>query len=218
MAGAIAEDAPTVAPGPQTYATRKVAMEQTLLAAGTPVSILRPCAVYGTQSTHPREWWFIKRALDGRKLIPIAYGARSVFHTSSARGLAELTALWLEKPVSRVLNVADRTAPSVAEIAAAITEATGLPLPLAPFDGPPSGPAHVGSTPWSAEHPFVLDTQRAEALGWDGGDYRDRVAEVCRWVRNITRERDWRSQFTTFAQYGYDPFDYTAEDEVLATL
>jgi len=29
---------------------------------------------------------------------------------------------------------------------------------------------------------------------------------------------DWRSQFTTFAQYGYDPFDYVAEDEVLARL
>ena len=37
-------------------------------------------------ATHPREWWFIKRALDGREAIPVAYAGKSVFHTSSARG------------------------------------------------------------------------------------------------------------------------------------
>jgi nucleoside-diphosphate-sugar epimerase len=41
----LVEDAPTVAPGDTSYATRKVALEHALLESGAPVSILRPCAV-----------------------------------------------------------------------------------------------------------------------------------------------------------------------------
>jgi nucleoside-diphosphate-sugar epimerase len=216
LAGPITEDAPTVAPGDGGYSARKVALERTLLASGAPVWILRPCAVYGLHSSHPREWWLIKRALDGRRAIPVAYGGRSIFHTSSARGVADLAATCLEKPGQGVLNVADDGAPSVLEIAAAITEATGLDLPLSPFRGAPVGLSHVGSTPWSSEHPFVLDTTRARSLGWDGGDYRVRVAEVCDWVLGVARTGDWRARFSGFASYGYDPFDYAAEDEVMA--
>lgn len=214
--GPIAEDAATVAPGDDGYSARKVALEQALLASGAAASILRPCAIYGRCSTHPREWWFIKRALDGRAAIPVAYGAQSVFHTSSARALAELAVACMERPEARVLNVADRAAPSVQQIAAAITAATGLELPLRPFQGPPVGPCHVGSTPWSSERPLVLDTGRAESLGCAGADYREDVAEVCRWVLDVARGGDWKAQFTTFARYGYDPFDYAAEDAFLA--
>jgi len=92
-----------------------------------------------------------------------------------------------------------------------------LTLPLAPFDGPPVGPSRVGSTPWSTARPFVLDTTRAKALGWDGGgEYRDRAPEVCRWILGAGRAGDWRARFAVFTRYGYDPFDYRAEDEVLA--
>ncbi|HEY4031913.1 MAG TPA: NAD(P)-dependent oxidoreductase [Caulobacteraceae bacterium] len=212
----IPEGAPTVQPGDGGYAARKVALEQALLASGAPVTILRPCAIHGLHSTHPREWWFIKRALDGRRAIPVAYGGRSVFHTSSARGVAELAALCLEAPGRRVLNVADDDAPSVVQIAAAIAEATGLSLPLAPFQGAPVGLSHVGSTPWSTEHPFVLDTTAAKTLGWSGGTYRERLGETCRWVLEVARKGGWKAQFSTFSAYGYDPFDYAAEDELLA--
>ncbi len=214
--GPLTEDAPTVRPGDSGYSTRKVALEEALLASGAPVSILRPCAVYGVHASHPREWWLIKRALDGREAIPVAYGGRSVFHTSSARGVAQLAAICLERPDARVLNVADDRAPSLQEIAAAIAEATGLVLTLSPFGGAPIGASHVGSSPWSSEHPFLLDTTRARGLGWDGGDYQERVGEVCEWLLQVARKGDWRERFSGFSRYGYDPFDYAAEDEVLA--
>jgi nucleoside-diphosphate-sugar epimerase len=212
----IDEQAPTVAPDDTGYFTRKVAMEQALLASGAPISVLRPCAIHGAYSTHPREWWFIKRALDGRKAIPVAYGARSVFHTSSAAGLADLTVRCMETPKSRVLNVADDDALSVREIAQCIAEATGLDIRIAPFEGAPVGPAQVGSTPWSTEHAFVLDTAQARGLGWKGGRYRDNVGTACRWALEIARDGDWKAQFRGFGRYGYDPFDYAAEDAFLA--
>jgi nucleoside-diphosphate-sugar epimerase len=216
LAGPIGEHAPVVSPGESSYAGRKVALERALLGSGVAVSVLRPCAVHGPYSTHPREWWFIKRALDGRKAVPVAYGARSIFHTSSARGVAELALRCMEQPAERLLNVADDDAPSVREIAASIAELTDLDIQIAPFEGPPVGPTHVGSTPWSTEHAFVLDTTRARSLGWTGGCYRDNAGPVCRWVAEVARSGDWKAQFSRFSEYGYDPFDYAAEDRFLA--
>ena len=214
--GPIGEDTPTVEPGPRTYSTRKVAMERVLAASGVPATVLRPCAIYGEQATHPREWWFIKRGLDGRPVIPVAYAAKSVFHTSSARGVAALAGLCMDAPAWRVLNVADPTPLSVAGIASTIAEATGLQLGLEPFDGPPVGPDRVGGTPWSTERPFVVDTTRAERLGWDNVyDYSKCVGEVCRWARKVADENDWRKCFTGFAEYRADPFNYDAEDDFL---
>src|SRR5262249_33811250 len=71
----IREDHPTVKPGPQTYSTRKVAMEKRLLDhARVGVTILRPSAIHGPFSKHARERWFVRRLLDGRRHIPLAYG------------------------------------------------------------------------------------------------------------------------------------------------
>lgn len=70
----ISETQQTVSPGPATDSTRKMAMERTLRdGARVPVTILRPCAIYGRGSSHPRGWWFVKRMLDRRPIIPIAF-------------------------------------------------------------------------------------------------------------------------------------------------
>jgi nucleoside-diphosphate-sugar epimerase len=87
----IPETHPTVDPGPATYSTRKVALERHLLDEATaPVTVLRPCAIYGIGSRHPREWWFVKRILDRRPAIPMAYRGASRFHTSSVANIAAL--------------------------------------------------------------------------------------------------------------------------------
>jgi nucleoside-diphosphate-sugar epimerase len=65
----IPEDQPTVAPGEDTYRTRKAALELELLAAQDelPTTILRPGAIHGPYSPLPREPYFVKRNLDGRR-------------------------------------------------------------------------------------------------------------------------------------------------------
>ena len=210
--GPIAEGAPTVAAGPETYSTRKIAMERALREAPWPVTVLRPGAIHGPHARHPREWWLVKRGLDGRTRIPVAHGARSRFHTASAAGIASLARLCLEAPGHRTLNVADPDAPSVAEIAAALERATGLALPLAPFEGP-SGADRMGASPWSVPHPIVVETGAARALGWDGGaPYAEAVRPLCDWMLEMARRGDWREAFPQFRDYPRDPFDYAAED------
>jgi nucleoside-diphosphate-sugar epimerase len=95
----IPETQRTVDPGPATYSTRKIAVERTLLDhAKTPVTVLRPGAIHGPGPRLPREWWFVKRILEGRKVIPLAYRGTSRFHTTSVANIAALTRVDLAGP------------------------------------------------------------------------------------------------------------------------
>ena len=213
----IREDQPTVAPGLASYSIHKVAMEQRLLASPHPVSILRPCAIHGLHARHPREWWLIKRALDGRRAIPVAYNGESRFHTTAAASLASLAVLCMERPAQRVLNVADADALSVADMAATLARILGLSIPLAPFASPPAD--HVGATLWSTPGPLVVDCTKAQSLGWSAPPYAEAVIPYAPWLAKAgaTAGPDWPALFPVFATYGRDPFDYEAEDGFLAT-
>ena len=142
----IREDQPTVSAGTEGYSANKVAMERRLLASRHPVSILRPGAIHGLHARHPREWWLIKRAMDRRQAIPVAYGGESRFQTTAASGLASLAALCMQHPGQRVLNVADADAPSVAEIAQTVGQIMGHRFDLVDHE--------IGQTPWSTKHPM----------------------------------------------------------------
>lgn len=213
----IAETQPTVAPGDATYSTRKVALEHMLLDKVTiPVTILRPAAIHGPGSIHPREWWFAKRMLDGRQTIPLAYEGRSRFHTSSAINIAELARIALERPGTRILNIADPDALSVAEIGAAIAGHMGYSGKFSPVSGD-AFPAKVGRTPWSVPLPFVLDNSAALALGYvPVATYPGAVREICDELAGLRPGEDWRTRFPILASYPYDLFDYSAEDTFFA--
>ena len=94
----------TVAAGGETYSTRKVAMEETLLAGSLPATVIRPCAIYGPGSTAPREIFFVRRILDGRRSAILVSNGESRFHTTSVENLAEMIRLAAGKPATRVLN------------------------------------------------------------------------------------------------------------------
>jgi len=212
----ITEHQPTVDPGDATYSTRKVAVEHALLdQATTPVTILRPAAIHGVGSIHPREWWFVKRILDARPFIPIAYAGRSRFHTTAAANIAALTAVALQAPESRILNIADPTAPSVNQIASLIAGHMRYAGRIVPVDGD-EFPARIGRTPWSVPRPFVLDTSAATALGYaPATTYADAVGAVCDGLIQDAAGRDWREAFPVLASYPDELFDYAAEDDFL---
>jgi nucleoside-diphosphate-sugar epimerase len=207
----IGEDQPTVDPGPATYSTRKIALEQTLLqTARVPVTILRPCAIHGPGSRHPREWFFVKRILDRRTAVPLAYLGESRFHTTATVNIAELIRVVLAAPASQVLNIADPHAPCVAEIGAAVAGVYGRDLGLVPFEGPPTGA--VGRRPWGIPRPFIVATARAEALGYNpAARYQDSVAAVCRSAETMA------AAGVAFPDYIGAMFDYDAEDAWLET-
>lgn len=216
------EDQPTVAPGRGGYAAGKVALEQTWLAADdVPATVLRPGAVHGPGGVQPREWLFVKQALDRRPVRVLAYDGASRFHTTSTALLGELVRCAAAHPGRRVLNAADPRALTVAQIAAAVDACTGHDPRTVTFAGPPV--AGVGATPWSVPGPLVLDTRRAAVeLGHatpDGYEVTVRAA-VEDLLRTAARTEDWRAAFPGFTRMeaAMGPFlDYAAEDAWLAS-
>jgi nucleoside-diphosphate-sugar epimerase len=213
----ISETQPTVDPGPTTYSTRKIALERTLFdEAARPVTVLRPGPIHGSGSRAPREWWFVKRILDGRKVIPLAYRGTSRFHTTSVANIAALTRVVIEAPASRVLNIADPSAPSVAEIATTIAQHMGYKGQIVEVPGE-DYPAILGRTPYSVPRPFILDVRAAGESGYSSATtYTDSVKLTCDWLIETASDGDWLERFPWFRPPP-DLFDYQEEDRLLAT-
>ena len=215
----VTERQTTVAPGPSTYSTRKVAMEQVLLEAELPVTVLRPGTITGQHSAHPRELWFVQRALDHRPVQILAHQGRSQFHTCSTPNLAELVRLAARRPGSRVLNAVDPTAPTTTEIGAAVNALMGhTPLEIL-LDGAPD--PVVGQNPWGLPHPFVMNmSEAARTLGYQAvTDYQGALRATVSWLVDAVQGRDWQEVFPSFLRInGLGAFDYVAEDAWLARV
>jgi nucleoside-diphosphate-sugar epimerase len=214
----IAERTETVPPGRAGYASKKRAIEVALLEQDAlPATLIRAGAIHGPWSTWAREWHFVKRILDGRRAIVLAYRGESRFHPISVHNLAELIWLAAERPGRRVLNAGDPEPPTVLEIGRAI--AANLDHEWAEvLIGEPVG--NVGETVWSTPHPVVLDMTEAEfELGYRPvTTYEQALPETVAWLVEATRGRDWREVLPRSAEIMATAFDYAAEDELIKGL
>lgn len=213
----ITEDQPTVPPGPQTYSTRKVAMERRLLRQdAVPVTVLRPGAIHGPHSVHAREWYFVKRALDRRPAVLLAYGGGSQFHPTGVTNLGVAVLCSSQHAGQDVFNLVDPDCPTVSDIGRAI----GEQLDYAPVEVLMPGPPHgtVGNSPWTASHPLVVSTAHAESvLGYSPSrTYSEQLRDDVAWLLRATARRDWRTVLPDLVHnYPLDFFDYAAERRYL---
>ncbi len=218
------ETDPVIENDEKTYSPLKAAMERRLLATeDLPVSILRPGAIHGPFSPALREWYFVKRVLDGRRTVVLSDDGLNRFSTSATVNVAELVSLCADRPGRRILNAVDRDNFSVAEIARTVFETMGREVEIVTYPGPAVG--DMGATPWSVAHPLILSMAAATVeLGYRQPlSYADAVAEDIDWVtREIAaaerREATWQDVFPTMVtRYQADGwFAYAAEDAFLA--
>ena len=212
--GPVTEAQSTVAPGPETYSTRKIRMENKALEMfGGRATILRPCAIYGV-GKHPREWWFVKRMIDGRKRIPLAHRGRSQFQTTNAEDIAYFAREAAEQEFGGIYNIADNECPTVLEIGQAIASSLEYSGGFVPLEE--SGV--VGRTPWSVAKPFTVSnaTMKRDAY-YPPSTYVDSVDWVAKRLR-AANPADWRTAFPQLAAYPWDLFDYEAEDRFFTSL
>ena len=205
----IPEDHPTVEPGDADYSAGKRALELALLEQDAlPATVLRPCAIHGRNARgHVREWYFVKRAEDGRPFVLLAYRGASVFHTTATLNLAELIALACERPGTRVLNAGDPDPPTVHEISRLIADLTGHERIEYLLEDAPE----AARNPWAVRYPLVVDMAAAErVLGYRPvATYAEAVEDTVRWLLD---ERPPLGEYmSTF-------FDYDAEDEYVSGL
>ena len=204
----ILETQRTAEPGDENYSTRKAELEQTLLAGPLPATLVRACAIHGPGAKMPREVFFVKRAVDGRRRVALAWNGDSRFHTTSVANLAELIRLAATKPGDRALNAGDPDPPTTLEICGAIGTALGHE-----FD-PVLLPGDEYDNPWAAERPFVVSMEAAEQeLGYRPvTTYPEAVRETSAWlVGELESGRNWDGTYLE------GMLDYAAEDAVLAS-
>ncbi|MHB1500329.1 MAG: NAD-dependent epimerase/dehydratase family protein [Candidatus Dormibacteria bacterium] len=220
--GAISEGQSTVPPGggdwnsPEGYGRNKVAAELVLLESGLPVTIIRPSKMHGRGALRPREWVFVRRALDKRKAVLLCGRGAAVDHTTAAVNLAELVALVAAKPGSRVLNAADPDAPSALSIARTIATQMGHGWEEILLDE--TADPGLGRHPWASLHPILLDMTAATALGYRPvGDYATTVADEIAWLVDLWRRAGGASwDIGLDSDYFQQFFDYSAEDAFMA--
>jgi len=214
----IPETQSTVAPGDDTYSTKKAKLERVLLENGrVPAAIVRPCAIYGAGDRMGREWHFVKRALDRRPYVVLTNRGAGHFHTTASENIGELVRLIAARPRTDVFNCGDPDPPTVLEIARAIGEAAGHRFEEVLLEEP-AGRGEVGQTPWSAAKPMLVDMAKAEReLGYRAAiAWAEALPLHVRWLIEATRDRDWREVLTRGADYLQ--FDYESEDEFVADL
>jgi nucleoside-diphosphate-sugar epimerase len=206
----VLETQPIVEPGDETYSTRKAALEQALLDGPLPATLVRACAIHGPGAKLPRELFFVKRAVDGRRRVPLAWKGESRFHTTSVANLAELIRLAAGQPGDRALNAGDPDPPTTLEISRAIGavlqhEFEPVLLPGDEYDNPWAAPPQ-----W----PFIVSMSAAEQeLGYEPvTTYPEAVGETCAWVvGELEQGRSWDGTYLE------GMLDYEAEDAALAS-
>src|SRR5215472_6541143 len=202
----IPETQRTAAPGDETYSTRKAELEQTLLAGPLPATLVRACAIHGPGAQLPRELFFVKRAVDGRRRVALAWNGESRFHTTSVANLAELIRLAAERPGDRALNAGDPDPPTTLEICEAVGSALDHEFE------PVLLPDEAVENPWATPVPFVVSMEAAEReLGYRPvTTYPEAVKETCAWlVGELEGGRSWDGTYLE------GMVDYAVEDAVL---
>lgn len=209
----IVESQARTVPGPATYSSRKVALEDVLLdeTLRMPISVLRPGAIYGPGSVHPRELWFIKRALDKRPVQLLNWNGQSQFHRSNSLNIAELVRLAAGSPKRRVLNAVDELALTTTEIG----NITNTYFDHHPQEFMIPGASSLGDTPWSVPKPIIASLAEAEVtLGYRPvATYADTLPIIVDDIIEKLAHSDVATAFPTFVRAnGPAAFDYEAED------
>lgn len=215
----LTEDWPTIDNDDQSYSPLKAAMERVLLAGELPVSILRAGAVHGPHSDLLREWYYIKRALDGRRRVVLPYGGTGRFHPAATANLAALVLACAQSPGRRVLNAVDDECPTDAEIGRTIFEAMDHDAEIVTVPGPP--PTGRAGSPWSVAKPFVLSMEQAHStVGYRPVlTHAEAIKRDVEWAVGTARARGypdtpWPEIFPQLLTFGAEHwFDYPGEDD-----
>jgi nucleoside-diphosphate-sugar epimerase len=213
----IPETAPKVAePSEDEKGWRILRTEEAVFAAHPDATHFRYPYVYGPRQLMPREWCLVRRILDGRRQIIVPEDGLTLCHFGYAENLAHAVLLAVDHPqagAGNIYNCGDQDVLSLRQVVDAV--AAGLDHQW-----------EVVSMPWALAlparplimHPTtthrVFDLRRLETdLGYrDLVPPREALARTARWLA-ANRPAPGGTEETVLQ----DPFDYAAEDRLIAS-
>lgn len=208
--------APLVGDGEEFRKLRMIRVTEEAVFEHHPHAIhLRYPQLYGPRQPLPREWPLVRRALDRRPHLVVADAGLTVKSQGWVGNAAHATLLACDAPAAAlggIYNVADSSALSIAQIAEVIADELGHSWELVslPYDLAAPARPMVGS--WSTTHRVLDIGPTVRDLG-----YHDVLAPVdawrasARWLADNPPERGGALE-----QRLGDPFDYDAEDRLVA--
>lgn len=214
----VPEDAPLVmTEQEQRFSWLIKTTEDAVLAAHPSGVVYRYPYVYGPYQLVPREWCIIRRILDGRRTILIPDGGLSMMTHGYAANLAHAVLLAVDQPkaaAGQIYNCGDEEQLSLRQVVQVICRALNHELEVISIPDSFGTAARAitlaGSVYHSVMDLFKIKTQ----LGYrDLIPAVDAIAKTAHWYVENQPERGGEIE-----QRLQDPFDYTAEDQIIEIL
>ncbi len=203
------EDDPQMA-----YGYNKARAEEELMAAyqssGFPATVLRLPAVYGPHDYQVREWYLIKRFLDGRQQMLLPDFGWGVNQREYAGNVADQLAFLLTQPASigQIYNSGHRHFQNFRDLVHLAEELFGRKMSLygLPKEGIP------WKVPLSEPGLYVLSTGKLESLGYlERYDLRAALQKTIDYFVDHPITGPW----TFESRQNKQLFDYRQEDELI---
>jgi nucleoside-diphosphate-sugar epimerase len=171
--------------------------------------------LYGPYQIAPREWCVVRRIIDGRKAIVLPEDGLSLNHSGYVENAAHAVLLAVDKPKAaegQIYNCGDERVLTLRQSVEIIAEALGHPLEIISMPWRFAIPARpMMAQPWSTHR--VLDLTKIKTqLGYTDVMPPERgLALTAEWLCRHPLERGGAGE-----KILQDPFDYRAEDELIA--
>ena len=170
--------------------------------------------LYGPYQIAPREWCVVRRILDGRPVI-IPEDGLSLNHSAYVENAAHAVLLAVDRPEAasgQIYNCGDERLLTLRQMVELIAEALGHKLEIVSMPWQFAAPARpLIAQPWTTHR--VLDLAKLKnQLGYADVVPPERGLEItAKWLRDHPLESGGTDE-----KILQDPFDYRAEDEIIA--
>jgi nucleoside-diphosphate-sugar epimerase len=210
------EDAPVVPVEHEDPKGWRVAQTERAVFAHHPHAVhFRYPFLYGPYQVAPREWCIVRRIIDGRKSVIVPEDGLSLNHSGYVENAAHAVLLAVDKPdaaAGQIYNCGDERLLTLRQTVEIIAESLGHPLEVVSMPWRFAIPARpMMAQPWTTHR--VLDLTKIKTqLGYADVMTAERgLALTARWLRGHPLERGGAGE-----KILQDPFDYRAEDELIA--
>jgi nucleoside-diphosphate-sugar epimerase len=186
----------------------QIGADQTVLHAvedGAPAVIIRLAALYGPRDPRCAEWFFAKRAMDGRTRIAVPDAGLHICHRGFVQNMSRGVTQALLSARSRgpVYNLGEEKLHTLAQLVRGVARALDHEWEIY------SVPGNLWRTPYDHTCFFDLRKARAQLRYRDRMIPRDGLELTLAWLCQKPRPEDW-------SWPGIDgPFDYPREDELI---
>ena len=189
-------------------ASARIEADEVILAAiadGLPAAILRLPHLYGPRDPHCAEWFFAKRALEGRTRIAVPDAGLHICHRGFVQNMAwgVVRALTAARAPGQVYNLGEEKLYTLAQLTRAVARALDHGWDIY------SVPGHLWRTPYDHTSFYDLRKARAHLRYRDRMIPRDGLELTLAWLCQEPRGDDWSWPDID------DPFDYERENALI---